>query len=196
MKMIIIFRPFLSSGEPVEWNWRGKTEVLGEKPVPVPLCPPQIPHALTSGRTRASAVGGRRLTAWAMARLSPLVNWCNTRFKIHKVYVLPTQCIYVFCMDVKTNSDYFPMQHQVVFITRRSVYCAVRTVFKYIIHVKDLNISITLPCRTFASDNCATFTCFCLTISQTLWRRHIPDTKRTFHFSLQLLSETRFSPSY
>jgi hypothetical protein len=30
----------------------------------VPLCPPQIPHGLT----RASAVRGRRLTAWAMAR--------------------------------------------------------------------------------------------------------------------------------
>jgi hypothetical protein len=35
----------------------------GEKPVPVPLCPPQIPHELTRDRTRASAVGGRRLTA-------------------------------------------------------------------------------------------------------------------------------------
>jgi hypothetical protein len=27
----------------VEWYWQGKTEGLGEKPVPVPLCPPQIP---------------------------------------------------------------------------------------------------------------------------------------------------------
>jgi hypothetical protein len=34
----------------------------------VPLCPPQIPHGLIRDRTRASAVGGRRLTAWAMAR--------------------------------------------------------------------------------------------------------------------------------
>jgi hypothetical protein len=47
------------------WNEidRGKTEVLGEKPVPVPLCPPQIPHGLTRDRARASAVRGRRLTA-------------------------------------------------------------------------------------------------------------------------------------
>jgi hypothetical protein len=52
----------------VEWNWQGKTEVLGEKPGPVPLCPPQIPHGLTRDRTRASAAGDRRLTAWAMAR--------------------------------------------------------------------------------------------------------------------------------
>jgi hypothetical protein len=59
---------FSSNGAPVEWNWQGKTELLGEKPVPVPLCPPQIPHGLTQDRTRASAIGGRRLTAWAMAR--------------------------------------------------------------------------------------------------------------------------------
>jgi hypothetical protein len=37
----------------------GKTEELGENPVPVPLCPPQIPHGLT----RASAARGRRPTA-------------------------------------------------------------------------------------------------------------------------------------
>jgi len=23
----------------------------------------------------------------------------------------PTQCIYVFCVDLRTNSDYFPTQH-------------------------------------------------------------------------------------
>jgi hypothetical protein len=33
------------------------------KPVPVPLCPPQIPHDLTWARTLAAAVGSRRLTA-------------------------------------------------------------------------------------------------------------------------------------
>jgi hypothetical protein len=66
--MIIIFCPFPSNGAPMEWNWQGKTEVLGEKPVPVPLCPPQIPHRLARDLTRAFAVGGRRLTAWAMAR--------------------------------------------------------------------------------------------------------------------------------
>ena len=32
-------------------------------------------------------------------------------FNIHKFHVLPTQCIYVFCVDLRTNSDYFPIQH-------------------------------------------------------------------------------------
>jgi hypothetical protein len=35
-----IFLLFHFNGALVEWNWQGKTEVLGEKPVPVPLCPP------------------------------------------------------------------------------------------------------------------------------------------------------------
>ena len=26
-------------------------------------------------------------------------------------YVLPTQCIYVFCVDLRTNSNYFTIQH-------------------------------------------------------------------------------------
>jgi hypothetical protein len=38
------------------------------KPIPVPLCPPQIPHDLTRAGTLAAAVGSQRLTAWAMAR--------------------------------------------------------------------------------------------------------------------------------
>jgi hypothetical protein len=48
------------------WNYtdRGKPKYSGKKPIPVPLCPPQIPR----DRNRASAVRDRRLTAWAMAR--------------------------------------------------------------------------------------------------------------------------------
>ena len=33
------------------------------------------------------------------------------QFNIQQFYVLPTQCIYVFCVDLRTNSDYFPIQH-------------------------------------------------------------------------------------
>jgi hypothetical protein len=50
----LIFFVFPCNRAPVEWNWQGKTEVLDENPVPVPLCPPQIPHGLTWDRTRAS----------------------------------------------------------------------------------------------------------------------------------------------
>ena len=33
------------------------------------------------------------------------------QFNIRQFYVLPTQSIYVFCVDLRTNSQYFPIQH-------------------------------------------------------------------------------------
>ena len=41
----------------------------------------------------------------------PIVTLRAARFNIQEFYVLPTQCIYVFCVDLRTNSDYFPIQH-------------------------------------------------------------------------------------
>ena len=32
-------------------------------------------------------------------------------YNIHKFYVLPYQSIYVFCVGLRTNSNYFPIQH-------------------------------------------------------------------------------------
>jgi len=32
-------------------------------------------------------------------------------FNIQQLYVLPTPCIYGFCVDLRTKSDYFPVQH-------------------------------------------------------------------------------------
>jgi hypothetical protein len=64
MKMkrkIFFFFIFPSTGAPVEWNWQGNTEALGEKPVPVPLCLPQIPYRLTPG-SNPGLLGGRPAT--------------------------------------------------------------------------------------------------------------------------------------
>jgi len=33
------------------------------------------------------------------------------QFNTQQFYVLHTQCIYEFCVDLRTNSDYFPVQH-------------------------------------------------------------------------------------
>jgi len=33
-----------------------------------------------------------------------------TRFNIQQFYVLLTQCVYVFCVDLRNNSDCFPIQ--------------------------------------------------------------------------------------
>jgi len=31
-------------------------------------------------------------------------------FNIQQFYVLPTHCIYVLCVDLRTSSDYFPVK--------------------------------------------------------------------------------------
>ena len=40
-------------------------------------------------------------------------DWCTraTTCNIQQFHVPLTQCVYVFCVDLRTNSDYFPIQH-------------------------------------------------------------------------------------
>ena len=38
----------------------------------------------------------------------------------------PTQCIYVFCVDLRTNSDYFPIQHLLTGLYNRDGVCLLR----------------------------------------------------------------------
>jgi len=47
---------------------------------------------------------------------------CN----IQQFYVLPTQCICVFCVDLRTNSDYFPIQHYLTGLYIRDGVCLLR----------------------------------------------------------------------
>jgi hypothetical protein len=54
----------------VELHWQRETEGLRKKPVPVPLCPPQIPHRLIKVCIWASTVRGRWLTAWTTTQSS------------------------------------------------------------------------------------------------------------------------------
>jgi hypothetical protein len=71
----------------------------------VPLCPPQIPHGLTQDRNRASAVGGRRLTAWAMARPRfsyfrnmGMSNWSNQKRYRFVLQIIPTEWTVLNCL--------------------------------------------------------------------------------------------------
>ena len=43
--------------------------------------------------------------------LKPCGYYMHHQLDIQQMYVLPTQCIYVFCVDLRTNSHYFPIQH-------------------------------------------------------------------------------------
>jgi len=43
--------------------------------------------------------------------LQPSGHYMYRQFNIQQFHVLSTQCIYVFYVDIGTNSDYFPRQH-------------------------------------------------------------------------------------
>jgi hypothetical protein len=54
---------------------------------------------------------GSSVTVLPTLSLKPDGHYMYHQFNIQQIYILPTQCIYVFCMDLRTNSDYFPIQH-------------------------------------------------------------------------------------
>ena len=50
-------------------------------------------------------------------------------FNIQQTYVLPTQCIYVFCVDLRTYSDYFTVQQWLVGFCNWDGVCLLRGTF-------------------------------------------------------------------
>jgi hypothetical protein len=57
--------------------------------------------------------------------LKPTDYVTHHQFNIQQLYAVPTHCVYVFCIYLRTNSD---LCHWLVFITElKSVYSAVRT---------------------------------------------------------------------
>ena len=43
--------------------------------------------------------------------LQPSGHYMYHQFNVQQFYVLPTHCICVFCVDLRTNSHYFPIKH-------------------------------------------------------------------------------------
>ena len=48
------------------------------------------------------------------------------QFNIHRFYFLPAQCIYVSCVDLRTNSNYFPILHQLTVLYTWDGVCLLR----------------------------------------------------------------------
>jgi len=49
----------------------------------------------------------------------PVLKFTNSTF-------CPRQCIYVFCVDLRNNSDYFPIQHKMIGFCKRDGMCLLR----------------------------------------------------------------------
>ena len=54
---------------------------------------------------------GLRYSQGEMANYEPSGYYMYRQINIQQFYVLPTQCIFVFCVDLRTNSEYFPIQY-------------------------------------------------------------------------------------
>ena len=64
-----------------------------------------------SGTPRLDCDLSRTVSATAPTVWTCFSSWkYSGYFNIQQFYVRPTQCIYVFCVDLRTNSDYFPTQ--------------------------------------------------------------------------------------
>jgi len=48
------------------------------------------------------------------------------QFNIQQFYFLPTQCIYVFCIYLVTNSDLWHLQHKLIAFYSREEKCLER----------------------------------------------------------------------
>jgi len=57
---------------------------------------------------------------------STVVTICTASLTFTNSTFCPTQCIYVFCVDLRTNSDYFSIQHQVTGLYNRDGECLLR----------------------------------------------------------------------
>jgi hypothetical protein len=56
--------------------------------------------------------------------LKPIGYVMHQRFNIQQLYSLPT--LYVFCIYLRTNSDFFPIQHKLIGIYNRDEKCLLR----------------------------------------------------------------------
>jgi hypothetical protein len=109
------------------------------KPAPMPLCPPQTPHAART-RTRAAAVGSQRLTAWATARLA---------------VVYTGRCTPSFTCSMRDTSGSLPLS----LFNLQTTLIVGQAVTKWVEHLAPTNVRVQFPacwtrrfwCRFFSN---------------------------------------------
>ena len=82
--------------------------------------------------------------SWRINPLHPAVIVLTTRTDIPKFYHLPTRCIHVLFVVVRTHNDHFSHQHYMIGFYNHLVRCLLhgrRRIYKY-------NSGYTIPCRS------------------------------------------------
>ena len=103
-------------------------------------------------------LGAISLMLFLLNPLQPSGHYMYRQFNIQQFYVLPTQCIYVFCVDLRTNSDYFPIQHYLTGFYNRDL-----TLYSPVVTI--CTASLTFSNSTFCPHTI--FMCFVLISEQT-----------------------------
>ena len=79
---------------------------------------------------RPSFVSSPSLPLWPYINpLKPSGHYMYHQFNSTQFCVLPTPCIYVFCVDLRTNSDYFTVHHWLVGFYNWDGVCLLRGTF-------------------------------------------------------------------
>jgi hypothetical protein len=80
------------NGKLMEWYWQGKREILGEKPVPVPLC--HISHMDCSGIEPQPA--------WRKPLTYPPESWCGHIYVTQHCHYFKS-CLIIFGLSLKND---------------------------------------------------------------------------------------------
>jgi hypothetical protein len=95
----------------------------GEKPYECDIC-----HARF---TQSNSLKAHKLihsgTYWCPAELSLHLTCCAKKFNIQKLYSVPTQRIYVFCIYLRTPSDLCHVHHKLIGFYNRVEKCLLRS---------------------------------------------------------------------
>ena len=70
--------------------------------------------------------GGWQVERLGVQLLKPTGQVMHQQFNIQQLYVLPTHCIYVFCIYLRTNSDLCHLQHKLIVFYNRDEKCLLR----------------------------------------------------------------------
>ena len=75
------------------------------------FCPQDVLSPNWKAFLRSSdGISCKQQQQWSINPVKLSGHYMYRQFNIQQFYVLPTQCIYVFFVDLRTNSDYFPIQ--------------------------------------------------------------------------------------
>ena len=100
-------------------------------------------------RCFSTSFGGKKKCA---VHCVPFLTFSSLRFNIHNSTFCP-HCIYVFCVDLRTNSHYIPIQHKLIGFYNRGRKCLQRgTDWRFKLDRYSFVLKVQLDCQNVTLD--------------------------------------------